>query len=96
MTARRYQHTRAKTPDTTRGEDWRDRAACVGSEHIYDAAMPSTPYGPPTDTAAATAALALCAACPVRDQCARSLLPADAGWHIAGGVTPEQRRKDRA
>ena len=88
MTARRYQHTRAKTPDTTRGEDWRESARCIGSEHIYDLAADH-----PNDEGIVRAALAICADCPVAEICARELIGLEHG--VVGGLTESQRRTIR-
>ena len=88
MTARRYQHTRAKTPDTTRGEDWRESARCVGSEHIYDLAADH-----PNDEQIVRAALTICADCPVAEICSRELI--DLEYGVVGGMTEQERRRIR-
>lgn len=88
MTARRYQHTRAKTPDTTRGEDWRESARCVGSEHIYDLAADH-----PNDEGIVRAALTICLTCPVAEICGRELIDLEHG--VVGGMTEQERRRIR-
>ncbi len=89
MTARRYQHTRAKTPDTTRGDDWRDRAACRWQD-------PELFFAPGDNWNAnhlAAAAKAVCRACPVRAICLEEALRGRRDdFAILGGTTPNERR----
>jgi hypothetical protein len=82
-------------PDTPRGDDWRDSAACAGHWDTFWAAMPYQPYGAPQDDAAQAEALAICATCPVREACRAELDPADDPWHVSGGTTPRQRQTAR-
>jgi hypothetical protein len=92
----RRSFTNTRGPDPTRGTDWTHSAACAGDHDLYDAAMPSQPYGPPIDPLAQADALAICAACPVRLACAAAMLPGDDPWHIRGGTTPRQRLNARS
>jgi hypothetical protein len=91
----RRSFTNTRGPDLTRGTDWTHSAACAGDHDLFDAAMPSQPYGPPIDPLAQADALAICAACPVRLACADAMLPGDDPWHIRGGTTPVGRRNAR-
>ena len=88
MTARRYPLTRAATPDTIRGDDWRDRAACIGHEGVFDVAADH-----PNDGHALAAALAICLDCPVADLCLRAHVREEFG--VVGGTTPAERKKLR-
>jgi hypothetical protein len=45
----RRSFTNTRGPDTTRGTHWTHSAACVGDHDLFDAAMPSQPYGQPVD-----------------------------------------------
>ena len=85
MTARRYPLTRAATPDTIRGDDWRDQAACLGHEGVFDVAADH-----PNDGHAIAAALAICLDCPVADICRDANLREEFG--VIGGTTPDERK----
>ena len=88
MTARRYPLTRAATPDTPRGDDWRTSAACLGHELTFDLAADR-----PNDGAAVKAALTICAECPVRDFCRTTHLREEFG--VWGGLTEDERKRLR-
>ena len=90
MSARHYQ-TRRPTPDTGRGEPWQDRAACLGHEATFDAAIPGNPIRPTRAERIAQAdALAVCFDCPVRELCLAENM--DDHWGVYGGTTPDDRR----
>lgn len=72
--------------------DWRERAACAGIEDP-DIFFPTAEDGPVYDAQVAVAK-AVCAGCIVRAEClayAMAQLPEG----IAGGLTPEERRRYR-
>jgi len=66
--------------------DWSEHAACAG----VDVALffPEEGENP-------TQALAVCAACPVRDHCLREALERDERHGVWGGLTPRQRHRLR-
>jgi hypothetical protein len=74
-------------------QDWRHRALCRDTDpELY---FPTAVEGSAAYAEQAEAALAVCRACPVLEQCrgfALAVLPDG----IAGGMTPEQRRAARA
>ena len=84
MTARRYAHTRP-TPEPLRGDDWRNRAACLDVDpELFDPAIYDQRYGNK-----GADALAVCAGCSVRALCLEANL--EDRWLIVGGTTPDQR-----
>ena len=91
MSARHYQ-TRRPAPDTGRGDPWQDRAACLGHEATFDAAMSDKPKHPTREEVAAQAEAALiCAGCEVREMCLKYALETNQQVGVWGGTTPEQR-----
>lgn len=65
-------------------DDWRDDAKCRGQWHLFFKPEPD-PY-----------AAALCAACPVRDDCLDDALMTGATTEFRAGLTPaELRAEDR-
>jgi WhiB family redox-sensing transcriptional regulator len=71
--------------------DWRELAACRG----YDPEL----FFPVGDTwegkgnaRRAEVALAICADCPIREQCLADALERGDVWAILGGTLPEERR----
>lgn len=74
-----------------RGPDWRDRAACAGTD--TEAFFPSVG----ARRAAYTTALSICASCPVRVACLADAMAIEAGTSelyrsgIFGGLTHQQR-----
>ena len=88
MTARRYQHTRAKTPDTVRGDDWRDQARCVGRYELFHVPNDAWTSHPEQEAEAK----AVCATCPVRAQCLALAIEKGDQHGIFGGRTPNERR----
>ncbi len=81
------------TPDTTRSQAWKFRAACVGEdpELFFDQSKPGI-----------QAALEVCERCPVVTECLAEALHQEgrggqyARYGIRGGMTPEQRFKHPA
>ena len=67
-------------------ENWRQRSACSG----LDTEM----FFPATDTEA-VAAQAVCATCPVRDQCLEWALATRQEDGVWGGLTDNERRRLR-
>lgn len=70
-----------------RGLDWRHQAACVG--HDSETWFPIGHSGPALDQIAA--AKAVCAVCPVTDQCLTWALATGQEHGIWGGMTTEER-----
>lgn len=63
--------------------DWIDLAECVGMGHLF--------FLEPGESSAP--AKAICAKCPVRDECLDDALQHPEPWHgIYGGLTPRERR----
>lgn len=63
--------------------DWIELAECVGMGHLF--------FLEPGESSAP--AKALCAVCPVRDECLEDSLRHPEPWHgIFGGLTPRERR----
>ena len=79
---------------TTRGSvaSWRDAAACIGLDPIFDAAADR-----PLDTTAADQARAACIDCPVIMACLTDAMQAEGGrrgddrYGIRGGIDGAQR-----
>lgn len=72
---------------------WRDRAACLGKSG--DIFFPTERKFTSKTWAAARA---LCANCPVREQCLATALAVDVTedrWGMFGGMTPSERRYHR-
>lgn len=70
---------------------WRDRAACRNSDP--DLFFPVGSTGPALEEI--RAAKALCARCPVQDQCLAFALETNQDSGVWGGATEEERRKLR-
>jgi WhiB family transcriptional regulator, redox-sensing transcriptional regulator len=70
------------TTTTKPMDDWRDQAACFGQ----DTAL----FFPESDDEAAPA-LAVCAVCPVRDECREWAIAARQDDGVWGGMTGQQR-----
>jgi WhiB family redox-sensing transcriptional regulator len=74
---------------TPRGEDWRERAACLGIDpevfHPISERMA-------VDEAALAEAKATCAICPVRRDCLSFALDVGDRWGVYGGFTADERR----
>lgn len=74
--------------------DWRDRAACLGLDPLFDTVVDHR-----EDLAAARKAVDICATCPVTQVCLDDALEEEAGLPtrgrhgIRGGLTPAERRK---
>lgn len=72
---------------------WRDRAACIGAPpHIF------FPIDRKFSGKTWKHARALCAVCPVREQCLAVALAVPATedrWGMFGGMTPNERRRLR-
>jgi hypothetical protein len=77
--------TTRPAPTLERGEDWRDSAACLGHEALFDHVIDC-----PSDADAEDEALALCVTCPVMEMCRDKLGYLEHG--IVGGLTAKQRR----
>lgn len=92
MSARRSLTT-PHAPTPTRGDDWRDLAACRWQDPEL--------FHPPGNSwqrhrAQAAAAKAICEACPVRALCLEDALDRGDEHAILGGLTPRQRRDLRS
>lgn len=81
--------TRRATSDP--GSGWRDRAACAADDVDPESFFPASDEGPVYDAQVA-AAKTVCARCTVRDECLEEAL-ARIPFGIAGGLTPEERRR---
>lgn len=68
--------------------DWRDDAACASLDG--DIMFPSD-----KDVDGIAAAKAICAGCPVADDCLRYALETRAAHGVWGGTTPDERRQAR-
>lgn len=88
----RYLHTRPHPPPAARRiTAWERLAACVKSDPTQ-----FFPVGKGSDAlAAAAAAKAVCARCPVRDRCAEFALDTNQQYGIWGGLDEEERRAIR-
>lgn len=69
--------------------DWRDRAACAGQPHAL-----FFPTGEGTERAAEQAK-AICAVCPVTDECLEYALETNQVSGIWGGTTESERKSLR-
>ena len=87
MTARRYQHTRAKTPNLERGDDWRDLSQCIGRYELFHVPNDAWTSHPEQEAEAK----AVCATCPVRAQCLALAIEKGDQHGIFGGRTPAER-----
>ena len=76
-------------------EGWRDQAACVGVD--YKVMFPSQPRGGRgrSTEEIAREAKAVCAFCPVREECLRYALDNNISHGVWGGMTPNQRTRVR-
>ena len=92
MSPARRSFNLAPTPATDRAEDWRSSAACTTVDpNLFDPALYDMRHGGKEQAVAE--ALAVCASCPVRQQCLEALF--DDKWLILGGTTPEERARLR-
>lgn len=66
-----------------RRDEWRDEAACADSD-------PDLFF--PTPGGSATEAKAICAGCPVRDECLADAIRTGEEYGVRGGVSARQRR----
>lgn len=68
-------------------DNWANRGLCaqIGNDDIWF----------PERGATAKPARAICAQCPVRNQCLQDALQNDDSWGIRAGLTPLERRKLR-
>jgi len=71
--------------------DWREAGACVNADP--DLFFPISMTGIAIEQIAY--AKALCARCPVRDECLEFVGANDSGYGIWGGTTPEERQRRR-
>jgi WhiB family redox-sensing transcriptional regulator len=67
---------------------WMDRAACTG----VDPDLFFPPKGDSVPGESATAAKAVCASCPVRDDCLQYALTTNQRYGVWGGMTWTERR----
>lgn len=75
--------SRIKQPQDTR--PWQERMACLGIE-------PGLFY-PEDDADPAEEAKAICAQCPVENECLENALATREKFGVAGGLTPRERRR---
>ena len=73
-------------PTYAASEDWRDEAACVG--------LDTNIFFPVTD-ADAHHAKAVCASCPVREECLEWAIATRQSDGVWGGLTEDERRRLR-
>ncbi len=71
--------------------NWRSAASCLLADP--DLFFPISPAGPSERQIAR--AKAICAGCPVRQECLEFALSHDQAYGIWGGMTPEDRQRDR-
>lgn len=76
----------------TPGTPWTAYAACAGDDNIDDWHAPK-PYGPRRDSPAMARVRAVCARCPVTDDCLAYALEQGISEGIWGGLDPHERRK---
>jgi WhiB family redox-sensing transcriptional regulator len=69
-------------------EVWRDAAACAKASDVDF-------FAPPENLAESNRARALCASCPVRDECLAFAIDSNQTEGIWGGMTPQERSKLR-
>ncbi len=69
-------------------ESWREEAACSGSDNSF-----FFPHG--EDDAAVAPAKAICAVCPVRDECLQYALATNQTEGVWGGLSGPERRRLR-
>ena len=85
-----------KPAPSTRGDDWHNRAACIGHERTFDAADLEL------HTKSRKPTLAICGGCPVKTQCTTDALRIEKGtrsaerFSIRGGLTPTERATKKA
>lgn len=72
------------TPDTLPGEDWWDRAACLGA--------PDEAFFPERG-GSTYEAKKLCKICPVKGECLEYALEGNEAWGVWGGLSEKERRK---
>jgi hypothetical protein len=77
--------TTRPAPTLERGEDWREQAACLGHEALFDHVIDC-----PSDADAEAQALALCVSCPAMELCRDALLGLEHG--VVGGLAARERR----
>jgi hypothetical protein len=78
----------AKTPDLTRGEDWRLRGACRNPLIDPDIFAEGNTPSPEAERAKW-----ICRGCPVIAQCLAHYMECPDDYVIAGGLTPRERRR---
>jgi WhiB family redox-sensing transcriptional regulator len=75
---------------------WEASAACAGESTVTFFPSFDVGMGAPAKNAAKTArAKAVCARCPVRDECLAHALETDVAHGIWGGLTPDERKRIR-
>ena len=79
------------TTSTGRAADWRADGACAHADS--DLFFPVSMRGPALTQVAR--AKAICAGCPVSEQCLSFALEHEPGHGIWGGTTPEERQQVR-
>ena len=85
-----------KPAPSTRGDDWHNRAACIGHERTFDDADLEL------HTKSRKPTLAICGGCPVKTQCTTDALRIEKGtrsaerFSIRGGLTPTERATKKA
>lgn len=65
------------------GEDWQDRAACVGMDEALFFPGRGSSYRPGRE---------ICAGCEVKADCLRDALERDERFGMRGGLSPTERR----
>lgn len=69
--------------------DWRDLAVCAGGD-------PELWFPPKGDPFRSEQAIMICRGCPVREQCAEDAIVTGVEHGVFGGMTPEERKAERA
>ena len=83
-------------PDTARGDDWRDQAACLGTDpELFAIPGSGTEWERDDHADQLEAALTHCRACPVAAECLASALLHGDQDTVRGGTTPNQRARIR-
>lgn len=73
-------------------EPWRVRAACSGMAPVDGLTEPHPFYPHPGDEEGTAMAKAICATCPVREECLEFAMRTNDQYGIQGGMTAKERQ----
>lgn len=78
-----------------RRQHWSERAACRGkpTEWWFPSALEINRRHHPTAAEAAPRAVAICKACPVRDECLEHAMATKCSDGVFGGLSPQERNR---